>query len=220
MFRALIRTFFRGVVVLVVVAGALFLYYLYRSGNLSEVRRAVEDASIAGSVTAAYALHRDLSHRSIVVETEDGRVLLRGRVQSDVESSQAENLARSVDGVESVENALEIDPDLASPNGKARSLGERIDDVALLAKIRTALRLDRETKALDLDVHVLEGAVRIRGRVPSEALRERVRDRVGTVGGVEKLEVELEVEGSVSGVLRDLQGIEEFFGLERFLQIT
>jgi osmotically-inducible protein OsmY len=224
MFRALIRTFFRGVLVLVVVAGAILLYQLYRSGNLATVKRAVEDTTVVGSVKAAYALHRDLSHRSIGVEASSGRVVLSGKVRSEAERSQAESLARSVDGVEEVENALEIDPGLEPPSGELRSLGERIDDVALLAKIRTALRLDRETKALDLEVHVTEGAVRIRGRVPSEALVERVRDRVGTVSGVETIDVELEVERegepSVSGKLPELQGLQELLGLERFLEIA
>jgi osmotically-inducible protein OsmY len=224
MFRALIRTFFRGLLALVVVAGAILLYHLYRSGNLGTMQRAVEDAAVVGSVKAAYALHRDLSHRSIGVEASSGRVLLSGKVRSEVERSQAESLARSVDGVQEVENALQVDPELDSPATDVRSLGERIDDVALLAKIRTALRLDRETKALDLDVHVTEGAVRIRGRVPSEALVERVRDRVGTVSGVETLDVELEVEGevepSVSGVFPELQRLQERLGLERFLEVA
>lgn len=224
MFRALIRVFFRGVLVLVVVAAALFVYYLYRSGNLpplGDVQRTVEDATIVGSVKAAYALHRDLSQRAIAVEVDSGHVLLSGAVRNEVEKSQAESLAESVDGVEAVANDLRIDSGLGSASGEPRSLGERIDDVALLAKIRTVLRLDRETKSLDLDVHVLEGAVRIRGRVPSEAMKERVRDRVGTVTGVLELDVELEIEGagSVSGLIGELQSLQELVGVERFFEV-
>jgi osmotically-inducible protein OsmY len=96
--------------------------------------------------------------------------------------------------VRSVENLLSIDPALPGPSESSRSLGEAIDDAALLAKVRAALRLDRETKDLPIAVSVRDGTVTLEGRVPSEELRKRLLERVGSVSGVEKVDDRMRVE--------------------------
>lgn len=204
MLRALFRAFFRGVIALVLLAAAASVYLLYRGGYFPAVRKAVEDTTIVGSVKAAYAVHRDLARRAIRVEADSGRVALSGEVATEKERAEAEDLALGVDGVVAVENGLEVQPGLATAVEDSRSLGEQLDDVALLAKIRTALRLDRQTKPLDLEVEVREGVVHLRGRVPDDELRLRVIDRVRAVSGVETIEETLEV-GDGSGSGRDTQ---------------
>jgi osmotically-inducible protein OsmY len=201
MLRALFRAFFRGVVALVLLAAAASIYYLYRGGYFPAVRRAIEDTTIVGSVKAAYALHRDLAQRAIRVEADAGRVALSGKVATEKEKAEAEDLAEGVDGVVAVANGLEVQPGLATEAASdERSLGEQLDDVTLLAKIKTALRLDRETKTLDLEVEVRDGIVHLRGRVPDDARRVRVIERVRAVEGVERIEERLEVgDGSGSG---------------------
>ena len=192
--RALLRTFFRGILVLFLVAVFGSLYYLYRSGQLPYVQEAVEDAAVVGSVKAAYALHRDLAERAIRVEARSGNVILRGTVRTESEKSQAASIAQSVEGVRSVENLLETDPGLTPKSQSSRSVGEAIDDAALLAKVRTALRLDKETRPLPLEVSVRVGTVVLAGRVPSEDLRKRVLERVACVSGVEKVDDQLRQE--------------------------
>jgi hyperosmotically inducible protein len=186
--RALVRTFFRGILVLFLVAVFGSVYYLYRSGRLPYVQEAVEDAAVAASVKAAYALNRDLADRAIRVEARAGNVVLRGTVRTESEKSDAASIAQSVEGVLGVENLLEIDPGLLREEQSSRTLGETIDDTALLAKVRTALRLDKETRPLPLEVSVRGGTVVLEGRVPSEDLRGRVLQRVGSVSGVEKVD--------------------------------
>jgi hyperosmotically inducible periplasmic protein len=195
MIGALIRTFLKGVVVLVLLAAGLVAYYLYRSGSFPFLKEAVEDATVVGSVKAALAIHRDLAARAIRVEADRGRVVLSGEVATEVERKEAGELAQSVDGVREVANRIDVDPGVASRSSDDRSLGERLDDVALLAKVRASLRLDRTTRPLDLDVSVRAGIVLVRGTVPTEEMRKRVIERVGSVGGVGKLDDELSVEG-------------------------
>lgn len=201
MIGALIRTFLKGIFVVVLLAAGLAAYYLYRSGSLPFLQEAVEDATMVGSVKAALAIHRDLAHRVIRVEADRGRVVLSGKVASETEKTEAAGLAESVDGVSAVANRLEVDPILAHETRAVddRSLGERLDDVALLAKVRAALRLDRETRPLDLEVSVRAGSVLLRGTVGSEEMRKRVLDRVAAVGGVSTLEDELEIADKPNG---------------------
>ncbi len=194
MLRALFRTFFRGVLVLFLVVVFGSFYYLYRSGRLPYLQEAVEDAAVVASVKAAYALNRDLAVRAIRVEARSGNVSLRGKVGTESERTEAASIAESVEGVRVVENHLEIEPGLTSAASSSRSLGEAIDDTALLAKVRTALRLDRETRSLSLEVSVREGTVVVGGRVPTEVLRRRVVERVASVSGVENVSDQLRVE--------------------------
>jgi osmotically-inducible protein OsmY len=191
--RALLRTFFRGILVLLLVAVFGSIYYLYRNGRLPYVQEAVEDAAVVASVKAAYALNRDLAERAIRVEARSGNVTLRGTVGMESEKTAAASIAESVEGVRAVENLLEIESSLAPQSRTSRSLGETIDDAALLAKVRTALRLDKETRPLPLEVSVRGGSVVLEGRVPSEDLRKRALERVASVGGVESVDDRMRV---------------------------
>ncbi|HXV64910.1 MAG TPA: BON domain-containing protein [Vicinamibacteria bacterium] len=200
MMGALVRLVIRGILLLLLVAGALSAYHLYRSGHLPLVERAIEDATVVGSVKAAIALHKDLSRRELHVSADEGTVKLSGRVQSLEEKEAASELASHVAGVENVENDLTVDPDeRAEPSDREeKSLGKRLDDFALLAKIRAALHLDRELRKLELGVSVSAGTVSLSGSVPSEELRERILVRVESVEGVRNVDDRLAVstEGS------------------------
>ncbi len=195
MFRFVFRLVFRAFA-LVILAGAGFvLYHLYESGQLPFIQRAIEDTAITASVRAGFAIHRDLADRPIHVSTAERVVTLSGSVASEKERSEAEAMASTIEGVDAIANYIEIEPGLEDAVGETldKSLGERLDDTALLAKIRTALHLDREVRKLDVDIRVSSGQVILRGEIPSEALMERIRTRVASVRGVERLKNELEL---------------------------
>ena len=197
MFRFLFKLAFRLVSLVLLLGIAFVVYHLYTSGQLPYIQKAVEDTAVTGSIKAAFAVHRDLSKRPIDIETNGRVVTLSGEVASEEERDSAEELAVNVEGVESVENRLAVDATLgeveADPSPK--SLGQRLDDAALLTKIRTALHLDREARKIDVDIQVSAGRVVLRGEVPTEELADRIRTRVASVGGVESLDDELELEG-------------------------
>ena len=140
MFRAL---FF----VLLLVALAWGLFYLYEGGELPFVGGTIGDAGTTASVKAALALHRDLSQRSISVRTRDAVVLLTGEVASEEEKREAETLARSVDRVRGVDNLIAVTPDLQfEDRSSERTLGKRLDDTVLATKVKGAFALHRELK--------------------------------------------------------------------------
>lgn len=196
MFRFLFKLVFR-VVSLVLLLGIAYVgYHLYTSGQLPTIQRALEDTAVTGSVKAAFAVHRDLSKRPIEIETDRRIVRLSGEVASEQERESAEELAANVEGVEGVENRLAVDASLGKveADSSPRSFGQRLDDAALLTKIRTALHLDREARKIDVDIHVSAGRVVLRGEVPTEELADRIRNRVASVAGVKSLDDELELE--------------------------
>ncbi len=187
MLRALFRMFFKGVLVLLLLAVGAAVYVYYRTGRLPYIQRVVEDAAMIASVKAAIALHRDLASRAIRVEARSGSVILRGTVGVEEEKMQAASIAESVDGVRSVENLLEVSAALSPPSA-SRSIGEALDDAAVLAKVKAALSLDRQTKELEIEVSVRSGTVVLEGKVPSDELRSRVLERVAGVVGIEQVD--------------------------------
>lgn len=70
--------------------------------------QAVKDAAITTSVKAKYLADDTLKGTDISVDTEQGVVMLTGSVQSDAAKDLAEQIARGVDGVTSVNNKLTV----------------------------------------------------------------------------------------------------------------
>jgi osmotically-inducible protein OsmY len=50
-----------------------------------------------------------VSRRNLSCETNGGRVVLRGRVQSYFQKQMAQETVRHIDGIVSIENCLEVD---------------------------------------------------------------------------------------------------------------
>jgi len=69
---------------------------------------AVDDATIGTRLKAAYAADPELSALKINVDTTQGVVRLRGEVKSMALRRKAEEAARSIRGVKSVDNQLMI----------------------------------------------------------------------------------------------------------------
>jgi hyperosmotically inducible periplasmic protein len=74
----------------------------------SSVKSAVSDASITASVNAELARDNELSALRIDVDTNGGKVALKGTAPNAEARERAAKLARSVSGVTEVDNQLAI----------------------------------------------------------------------------------------------------------------
>ncbi|MEW6167829.1 MAG: BON domain-containing protein [Pseudomonadota bacterium] len=70
--------------------------------------RAIDDSVITGKVKGELIDEDDIDANDIDVDTRDGVVTLTGTVDSEEEAQRAEELARSVDGVKSVQAQLSV----------------------------------------------------------------------------------------------------------------
>ena len=78
-------------------------------GATEAVRENVSDATITAKINAEFAKDRQVSALNINVDTDDGgNVTLRGQAGSTAEADRAAALARSVKGVTSVTNNIEV----------------------------------------------------------------------------------------------------------------
>ncbi|MEX2114824.1 MAG: BON domain-containing protein [Pirellulales bacterium] len=60
-------------------------------------------------ITSAMAAHPHLKQRKLRFETKQGHVVLRGVVNSYYQKQMAQEAVRRVEGVQSIENHLEVD---------------------------------------------------------------------------------------------------------------
>ena len=76
--------------------------------KMDQAGAAMDDAAISTKVRAAIVAERDLSVFKIDVDTKQGVVMLTGTVDSEAQRTRAEDVARSVQGVQSVDNQLTV----------------------------------------------------------------------------------------------------------------
>ncbi len=68
------------------------------------------DVATTSEIKAKFLADKLVPSRLIKVETTDGVVQLSGEVENQVQSNQAEDIAKAVDGVKGVKNDLQIKP--------------------------------------------------------------------------------------------------------------
>jgi len=191
---------FRGLFYLLVLFSLVWVaYFYYEHRELPLVGGSLDDAATLASVKAAFALHRVLGERPISVRTRKGVVTLTGEVASDAERKEAEGVAASVPGIEQIESLMAVNPGLTDQGvdetDESRSLGQRLDDVSLEAKVRAALSLHKDLKGLDITVMARDGTVYLDGVVETPEQAEAAERRASAVVGVQDVESRLELDG-------------------------
>ncbi len=114
--------------------------------------RQIDDVTITTRVKAKMAEDASVKTRDIDVDTLNGGVSLKGLVDSAPEREKAAAIARSVPGVASVRNNLQIG---------SRSVGEALDDKNLGVRIKAKLIAEPGIRSLNVDVY--RGVVYLRG---------------------------------------------------------
>lgn len=74
----------------------------------SGVTSVMKDAALTAKVKAALIREKDVKATAINVDTDNGVVTLRGKAGSGAESERAASVARSVEGVLSVKNEIQV----------------------------------------------------------------------------------------------------------------
>ena len=158
----------------------------------------VEDLEIRVAILEALAHSRELGGKSIDVKVENRSVTLSGSVETPIQRSGAEQIARAVDGVAGVTNDLVVtNPQAATePPSAGAAPG---DSNADLAK-RVEFELYRTTafNTQTMQIKAEDGAVTLAGTVRSRAeqlLAERVAQ---TVTGVKTVKNDLKVAASAA----------------------
>ena len=131
------------------------------------------DADITADVVSAITQNTSANPARIDVVTTDGVVQLRGTVADATTRQLVDSIARSVDGVRDVVDALGIEPPVPHP------------DVEIAQTIRERLSKTLQPEAAaKIHVDVKEGIAYLDGEVETVALRWAIEDLVRWTSGV------------------------------------
>lgn len=111
------------------------------------------------------------------VETRKGEVLLSGFVDNQAQADREVQLAKGVEGVQSVQNKLIV------KDGKSTA-GAVLDDSVVTVKVKSALLADDQTRGTEFAVTTNKGVVQLSGFVDSADEQARATSVARNVEGV------------------------------------
>jgi osmotically-inducible protein OsmY len=141
------------------------------------------DTSLQRDIMAALAEHPVVHADEVAAQVRDGNVVLRGTVGTLIQRAEAARVTRAVPGVRSVDVWLAVRP---------MGIDGRVD-ADTEAAIFDALVADDRVNPGDIDIHVKDGAVTLRGIVEREAEPEIAERIVMGVAGVMSVDNRLRV---------------------------
>lgn len=150
----------------------------------------VEDAALAADIRLELFGKLGFDALDIDVDVDGGRVRLRGDVEKRATQELAEEVARSVEGVEKVENRLSLQDGRPGDTPVTRAVGtaeREVQDAALEVRVGQRLLGEIGRYALDLEVEVTEGVVSLRGTLPDADRKRLALKTAEETPGVEKV---------------------------------
>jgi osmotically-inducible protein OsmY len=132
----------------------------------------VTDARQETQIWTTYMLSPYLRAHDIQVSVHDGKAILTGKVDEDVNKSLAKQIALGVNGIKEVDNQIMVEADYVPPKRTERSYGEVVDDVTITAAVKSKLLWSKYTDGLAVDVDTKKGRVTLQGTADSGAAKD------------------------------------------------
>ena len=133
-----------------------------------------KDAWIDGKAETVLLMNTNLNNFDINTDVKNGKVVLTGKVDSDLNKELAEELVLSLDGVTDVDNSLTVvkSMDTTDKNNNTMDDDNDLTDAKITTVITTRFLFDSEVGGTDIDVDTDNGIVTLNGSVESEAEKQ------------------------------------------------
>ena len=147
-----------------------------------DTKVAVTDSWLTSKTKIALFADDRVKGSEVKVETKDGVVHLRGKVDSAEAKAAADSVAKGIDGVKSVKNDLQV----VSP-GARKAVDAKDADIAKAVESRVR----RESDLKKVDVRADSGVVTLTGEVPTISASAKASEVARGVNGVRSVKNEL-----------------------------
>jgi hyperosmotically inducible protein len=170
----------------------------YAAGDASEPKAhsdglgaAVTDTAITAKIKTKLMGRDSLKKSDIDVTTTNGVVTLEGSASSSNAKSVAETVAKSVEGVKSVDNNLKT-PVSSKAEAKTRDAVNKtervVSDSWITTKVKSEIMADSVSKGFDVSVKTTHGVVVLKGKLANHDAIAHVKDIAGKVDGVKSVD--------------------------------
>jgi hyperosmotically inducible protein len=155
-------------------------------GTPTTVGTEIDDGLLTARVKTALVDNIDIKSLGIKVETRKGEVMLSGFVDNQAQIDHAVTVARSIPGVQAVDNKISL-------KGAPTSIGTKVDDSVITARVKTGLMADEGVKSADIAVVTHNGEVQLSGFVNNQGQIDRALELSGAVEGVTKVSNDMSI---------------------------
>ena len=155
--------------------------------SLNKVGDFMDDSTITARVKAALIDDKNIRSSDISVKTENKVVTLSGSVDSAEQKDLAVNAAKTVKGVTTVNDQLNVVAE------KSASLEGYAGDTAITSQVKAKLLADDIVPSRKVTVETRAGTVHLSGTVDSRQQADRAADIAKAVSGVKNVENNLSV---------------------------
>jgi hyperosmotically inducible periplasmic protein len=152
---------------------------------------AVSDTATTAKVKARLAGDKRLENSSISVHTTNGVVTLSGTAADKDASSAAEDAAKAVTGVKSVDNEISVPSSGAGAElgQAAHETGHAASDAWITTKIKTQLKTNHSVeRGSDISVSTSNGVVKLSGTASSKDAKDQAEAIARNVKGVKSVD--------------------------------
>jgi hyperosmotically inducible periplasmic protein len=140
------------------------------------------DARQEAQIWTTYELSPYLRANDLKVSVHNGKAVLSGKVDEDVNKDLAKQIALGVAGIKEVDNQISVNSDYV-PKTTANNYGQVIDDVTVTAAVKSRLAWSKYIDGQTVNVETKAGRVTITGMIAnSEAKESAGRLAMGTRG--------------------------------------
>lgn len=153
----------------------------------AETKSAMSDSWVTAKTKIGLAGDSRVKGTQVSVETKNGEVMLRGKVDSDEAKKAAAEVAKGVDGVKSVKNDLQV----VAPS--IREAVEEKDD-NITDRVKEEIKKDQHLKDADISVKTNAGVVSLTGKVSDLATSAEASWIARNVPGVKSVKNDLSLE--------------------------
>lgn len=154
----------------------------------NSVGAAISDTAITAKVKSSFVGDDRLKGSHIKVITSNGIVTLTGTAPDSDAKGAADELAKNVEGVSSVDDEVRS----ATQNGTvhhAIAKSERVgSDSWITTKVKSEILSDSVNKGFDVHVKTLHGVVLLQGSLPNDDAIAHVKDEAEKVDGVKSVD--------------------------------
>ena len=169
----------------VVIGGALIAGSA-QAVNKTDEKTAMNDSWITAKTKIALFADSRVKGSEIKIETTQGLVMIRGKVDSDAVKQTAEGIAKGIDGVKSVKNELQV----VAPS-KREAMDDKDD--AITARVNEQIAKDSHLKKAGIHAQTNAGVVSLTGEVQDLMTSAQASWTTWQVPGVKSVKNDLTV---------------------------
>jgi hyperosmotically inducible periplasmic protein len=175
------------------------------SSIVPPVTAEVLEARLETQIWTAYALSPYLRAFDLKVAVRQGNAILTGAVAEEAQRDLARQIATSVDGIQSVENRIEMIPNFVPPvKSGDRAFGELVADTTVTSAVRSKLAWSRFADGLHASVTTTRGRVTLTGTAIDAATRDAAGRLAMNTHGVYSIDNQLRVEANKLSIVTSI----------------